>query len=595
MAVTNLAWKETGGYWEADHTLMSDEQLSKCVRAYDLADDLRPAIPTRNVSNGEYLPKPQSRHQKRVEARIRELVDTCSKKLGMNRQEFQSGSGGIAAGLVAMNEVYGPTFNVKPSAMLNSAEFAASSLPKDVFVFDDQLHFVRGRLPGPPDLRAVAQGPTAQASGYASNPYNPENLPDEYGDTWRPYNPALAGLPITPDNFHLIQFIKDVYLDSQVTVGLISNVTAYVELQPGKDPTPTTNVEIARDSEILTAAQTVAARNFINELAGSQRALCHGLLYTGVGNLEYIQYQLENHKPDSWKGYTITNAAKVDTDPHSLMRRWRQDDEAVAYPTYDLISKAYEKAKKSFPGLNNICVHKGLVPRETADMPEMGHPSDLPKACRDWPGLNFITYHSCVKDEVFDNYAFDTVRSAEAGEAGSLRDGVPDIAWTTLFAQSTAGMANSYAELGTTFASSVVAFPTVTAHIMGQLLKYKGEDQIVFGTNSVWYGSPQWQLEAFWRFQMPDELREKWGYPDLTETAKRKILGLTSARLYGLRPDTRRYKAVPRDYEASISPALRELMEIGGATPDNLTRMQDEYSSARTVGRSNLRYGWVRA
>src|SRR5580700_7246320 len=165
MAVTNLAWKETGGYWEADHTLMSDEQLSKCVRAYDLADDLRPAIPTRNVSNGEYLPKPQSRHQKRVEARIRELVDTCSKKLGMNRQEFQSGSGGIAAGLVAMNEVYGPTFNVKPSAMLDSAEFAASSLPKDVFVFDDQLHFVRGRLPGPPDLRAVAQGPTAQASG----------------------------------------------------------------------------------------------------------------------------------------------------------------------------------------------------------------------------------------------------------------------------------------------------------------------------------------------------------------------------------------------------------------------------------------------
>ena len=116
--MTNLAWKETGGYWEADHTLMSEEQLSKCVRAYDLADDLRPAIPTRNVSNGEYLPKPQSRLQKQVEARIRELVDTCSKKLGMNREEFQSGSGGIAAGLVAMNEVYGPTFNVSTSAVL---------------------------------------------------------------------------------------------------------------------------------------------------------------------------------------------------------------------------------------------------------------------------------------------------------------------------------------------------------------------------------------------------------------------------------------------------------------------------------------------
>jgi uncharacterized protein len=594
--VGKLTWRETGGNWEPDHTLMSDEQLARCVRAYELPDALMPAIPTRNVSNGEYFPKLQTKLQKQVEVRISELVDAASKKLGVGRHEFQAGSGGIAAGLVAMNEVYGRSFNIEPSAMLDPDEFASTGIPSDVFILDDQLHFVRGTFPGSQKLRASTQGPTAQSSGFATNPFNPENLPDESGQTWQPANPALAGLPITDDNFHLVQFIKDVFLDSQISVGLISNVTAYIDVQPGRlgDEVPVTNVDLARDHEILTAAQTAAGRDFINELAGSRRALCHGLLYTGVGNLDYIQYQIENHKPDSWKGYTITNAAKVDTDPHSLMRPWRQDDEAVAYPTYELISRAYARLKHKSPGLNNICVHKGLVPLETPDEPEYGHPGDLPKACRDWPHLNFITYHSCVKDQIFDYPAFQTIRAAEAGVAGSLRDGVPDIPWATLFAQSTAGFTNSYAELGTTFASSVVTFPTVTAHLLGQLLKYKGEDQIVFGTDSVWHGSPQWQFEAFWRFQIPDEMREKWNYPELSETAKRKILGLTSARLYGLRPDPRRYKAVPKDYEARMTPELRELMEIGPAPTDNLSKIQAEYKTTGS-GRSNVRYGWVRA
>ena len=74
-----------------------------------------------------------------------------------------------------------------------------------------------------------------------------------------------------------------------------------------------------------------------------------------------------------------------------------------------------------------------------------------------------------------------------------------------------------------------MTFPTVAAHIMGQLMKFMGEDRIVFGSDSVWYGSPQWQIEALWRFQIPEAMREKYGYPALTESAKRKILGLTSA------------------------------------------------------------------
>jgi predicted TIM-barrel fold metal-dependent hydrolase len=585
-----LTWRETGVEWQPDHTWMTEAQLAKCERAFNLPDDAGLPIPTRNVSNGEYLPKPQAQHQKRVDRRLRELIESSAKKLGISRAKFAASNRGIAAGLVAMNEVHGNFFNVRPSAMLDADEFEATGVPRDVFVVDDQLHFVRGKFTHLQPFRAASQGPT---SGYAVNPFNEDRFLDEQGRDWNPWDPSLVGLPLGNDTFHLVQFIKDVYLDSQVTVGLISNVTGYIALQAGDQPDPHPNVELARGGELLTAAQTAAARNFINEIAGSRRTLCHGLLYTGIGNLDYIRYQIENHRPDSWKGYTATDAAKIDLDPHSLMRPWRQDDEVVAYPTYQVIADAYAKLKTELPGLNNICVHKGLVPRDTPDLPEQGHPSDLPRACRDWPQLNFVTYHACIKDGVFDYDALQAVRAAEAGEPGAVRDGVPDIAWTTLYAQLTAPYLNSYAEVGTTFGGSVVNFPSVTAHILGQLLKYKGEDQIVFGTDSIWHGSPQWQLEAFWRFQIPDEIRERWDYPELTETAKRKIIGLTSARLYGLSLNARRYKPVPKDYVARMTPEFRELLEIDQPA-DKLAKMRSSYQAMGEVDRRTMRFGWVR-
>ena len=131
------------------------------------------------------------------------------------------------------------------------------------------------------------------------------------------------------------------------------------------------------------AAQTAAARNFVNEISGSTRMLAHGLLYVGKGNLPYIQEQIDKNEPDAWKGYNISFAAKVDTDPMSPMRQWRHDDEAVAYPTFELIQKTYQKIKDKKPGFKNICVHKGLAPGPPN--PERDHPADLPKALKDWP------------------------------------------------------------------------------------------------------------------------------------------------------------------------------------------------------------------
>ena len=448
MAVSK--WNEAGKIWLDDHGLLDEKQASQLRRA-DEPGQVRSPIPTRVVSNGEYMPPPQSEHQRRVEARIGELAETASRKLGMSRRRFLAGAGGTAAAFVAMNEVFGRFFNVDPVEMFEPLAAQEASPPRDMFVFDDQLH-------------------------------------------------------------------------------------------------------------------------------------------VGRGNLEWIQQQIDEHGPDSWKGYNISNAAKVDNDPESPMRQWRHDDEDVAYPTFELILQNYERLKASKPGFNCICVHKGLAPGPPD--PERGHPGDMPKAAADWPDLNFITYHAAIQPAFFMHDSLQEIQS------GRLREGVPDISWTTEYATLVAPFSNVYAEIGTTWASTIVSFPTVAAHLMGQLMKFMGPDRIVFGSDSVWYGTPQWQIEALWRFQIPEEMRERWGYPEISEADKRKILGLNSAKLYGIEGVesgdlTERFRDVPADYEQRMSTELKTLFEFPGYTADNMARFKTSYANL-ALPPNHDRYGWVR-
>ncbi len=576
-------WDETTGQHLPDDHLLSDADIAACDRADTAAP--RTPIPTQMVSNGEYAPLPQTGPQKQVEARLHALADQAARQLGVSRRQFLMGSGGMAASFLAMNEVHGDFFDVNPLSLLVPEAYAQSAPPPDLFVFDDQLHMVRGsRFDAAAPLRALAQGPSASA--FKANPLNPSNVKDEHGEAWGVWNRALVGLPNSPENFLITQFIKDVFLDSQVNVGLLSNVPAGVVDKPGAKPPR--NIQEAQAGEILTSAQTAAARDFVNKVSGSQRMLAHALLYVGKGNLDYIRQQAEELKPDSWKGYNIGTSAKVDNDPMSPMRQWRHDDEAVAYPTFELIQSLYEKNKATKPGQNNICVHKGLV-NSKERRPEIGHPADLPKAARDWPKLNFLTYHACIQPAFFLG---DTLAEVKGGK---LREGVPDISWTTEYAVLCRDLPNTYAEIGSTWASAIVTFPTVAAHLLGQLLKFMGPDRVLFGSDSVWYGSPQWQIDALWRFQIPEAMRKKYGYPELTPEIKRKILGLNSARLYGIKVGgalATQFKPVPRDYASKMTPGFRHLMEVDKPIADNLDLMRQRYAQIGGAP-DHTRYGWV--
>ncbi|HJX21932.1 MAG TPA: amidohydrolase family protein, partial [Steroidobacteraceae bacterium] len=363
-----------------------------------------------------------------------------------------------------------------------------------------------------------------------------------------------------------MRFIKDVYLDSQVAVAILSNAPLGLFEPPGgAKPRIPRSVDESLTAMNLTGYQTAAVRDWVNAIAGSTRLLAHGQLFPGRQNLGFMQQQIDQFHPDSWKGYNIAYTAKLDDNPESELKQWRLDDEQVAYPSFELI-RNNRKELAAHPGFFNICIHKGLAPA-APDTPEQGSPTDLPKVSRDWPEFNFIIYHACFGPRFFDAEALQAIR------AEKLRKGVPDLRWLTEFAQTSAPLKNVYAEIGTTFASCVVTFPSVCAHMLGQLMKYLGPERIVFGSDSLWYGAPQWQIEAFWRFQIPDDLRKQYGYPELTETAKRKILGLNSARLYQLPTGPRgAYTPVPTDYATRIPDDLKTLMEFPGFEADNLTR-----------------------
>jgi uncharacterized protein len=640
---------------------LSDEQQQRVAPAE--TEPFHSPVPTRMVSNGEYMPHPQTRQQEHVEDRITELADTAAKRLGTTRRKFLAGTGGMAAAFLAMNEVYGKKlFNVRPVEMYETAAYEENALPRDVFVFDDQTHIVRSSMNGPNGLRALAQGPgpVSAGAGYATNPFNgtggnPAGV-DELGNPWTDWNPAQLGPGFPPNpgpattalgEFHLGQYINRMYLQAQTSISIISNANIALFTPPGGGvPGPADSITESLVSEILTGYQTSQCRDFINALAGSRRAFAHAQIYPGLGNLkdpafgDYTQWQIEYCQPDSWKGYCVAEAASA--FPGAEFTTWRLDDETIAYPTYAIIN-ANRRQLEKHPGFFNICIHKGLSasgsqPGGPNDLPNYGNPDDLVKAATDWPQFNFIIYHSCIRPSFWVLQALQDIENETgAMPPTTLTDSrghtVPNIRWTTQFAQIAGGryvagaeptstspssphpLRNVYAELGTTMASMIVTFPTVWAHLIGQLMYYMGSDHIVFGSDSLWYGGPQWQVEALWRYQIPDEIADKWHYPQLTEHDKRMILGLNSARHYGLfgreatgvgTPGSAYRQGRLADYARYVQPGSSidtVLQGVGYPTPvtpadlipdDNFTKLK-EMRAASGAGRDNVRLGWMRS
>lgn len=279
---------------------------------------------------------------------------------------------------------------------------------------------------------------------------------------------------------------KEVYLDSDTDIAVVSALWG----SQASNPTPT--------------HYAAEAREIIESIGGEDaRCLIHGgLLPNDPGDLEAMEEKAKIHRVDAWKMYP----------------QWGPQGRGFYLHESDYATRAFEEARRL--GVTTIAVHKG-VPLFGLEY-EYSSPVDMGPAAAQNPDLTFLVYHS----------------GWEPGKAeGPYNPEAPEGADRLIKSRLDAGMrpneGNLYAELGSVWRYHM-GRPDEAAHLIGKLLKYFGEDRIMWGTDSIWFGSPQDQIQAFRAFEISEEYQERYGYPALTAEAKRKIFGLNGAEVYGL-------------------------------------------------------------
>ena len=488
--------------------MLTDAELARLLPAETAA--AATPLPVQVVSSDEFAPIPQTPRQRQVEARLNHLADEIGGKQGLNRRQFFRSTAGMAASFLAMNEVYGPLYGVsRAEAATPGAADDQRARYKDQFVMDVHTHFLRD------DTRLEGFVRGREAVGKAG------------------WNPSLVGKPQTLEDLKYDNWFKEVFLDSDTAVALISG-------SPSED----------RRDWFLTNEMKRDARAKVNAAAGSRRCLSHMIFAPGYdGWMDEVERSLEQDKPDSAKGYTVGD----NTNKHLARRPWRMDDEKLVYPFYERILKA---------GLDIVCVHKGLFPpaietRFPHLLPFAGV-DDVGKAAKDWPQIRFVIYHSAYRWGSGDNAAGGYEQFERTGR----------VEWVSDLAEIPGkyGVSNVYGDLGQIFAQTTVVEPRLCAALMGILVKGLGADHVVWGTDAVWTGSPQWQIEALRRLEIPEDMARKHGFSPLGPAdgpLKTAIFGQNSAKMYrydakraGLNGD--RFASIKADY-------LRN-----GATPSNL-------------------------
>jgi hypothetical protein len=87
----------------------------------------------------------------------------------------------------------------------------------------------------------------------------------------------------------------------------------------------------------------------------------------------------------------------------------------------------------------------------------------------------------------------------------------------------------------------------------------------MWGTDAIWYGSPQPQIMAMRAFQITPEFQDLYHYPALTDELKAAIFGLNAAQLFGLDPHATRCGLTSDPLTANIEEAAQRRLD--GAIP----------------------------
>ena len=444
--------------------------------------ELAPTSPIvfRPCSNGEYCPGPETERDRRAEQMFLRIVEEKHRRLGMSRRAFSQSASGMAAALMVINQVYGCGSGASGAQSAGGSDAGSGAGGS-------------GARAGTGAGGGCDRPDAAGAGGYEVD----DGMIDDpaqacealSGDEFifdvqvHPPNPLTPwterNLPMDAETF-----VKTVFVDSDTRVACLTGIPATRDLGES-------NVEANR-----------MLQNLIEQFAGP-RLLYHINVdpLLGPSELEYMQMMSERYEVAAWKVYPQVGPWRLDQDEAAGM---------------------IEQARTL--GVTCIAAHRGLG--DGSDYAASSSPVDLVLAAKANPDITFLTYHSGWQREVDEAHPFDPEEPNPVGVDRLIK---------AVLDSGIGSSGNVYAELGTTWRNLMTA-PLGAAHVFGKLLKYLGEDRIVWGTDSVFTGSAQEQIVAFRAFQIPQQLQDELGYPALSDCAKRKILGLNAAQVYGVDP-----------------------------------------------------------
>jgi uncharacterized protein len=450
--------------------------------------DEDPGLPIKfgPCSNAEYEPEPLSPVITETVRRAREDCERNARRLGMGRREFLLSSMAAATTLLALDACTREA--LRGEAGRRATPGGTFAIPSEATTEPEAAETAVGG----DEFVLDVQGHLLEYD------VNPATAAAEGANFWQSFPQQNCGEADPRVCFDIEHFMSEFFLRSDTNMVVLSALP----IAPAGSP--------------LTPQIMDETRRVAETLCHDERVLLHAQVLPNVGplqaNLDAMSDRLRRFPIKAWKVFTHY----PDLYTHRGDGWWLDDHERGLPKVGD---RFIEHAIAL--GVPRIATHKGL-----SGGSRLASPEDIGPAARKHPEANFIVYHSGFE-----------VRTLEGPYTNATKTIGVNRLITSLREAGIGPNQNVYAELGSTW-WNIMRTLTQAAHVLGKLLKHVGEDNVVWGTDCLFYGSPQDQIQALRTFHITEEFQERYGYPALTNDIKRKILGLNSARLYGVDPIT---------------------------------------------------------
>jgi len=428
------------------------------------------------ISNGEFIPAQPSNRDRETNRLIREKIDEAVRRTGIDRRRFLQGAGAVAAALAVFESAAcGRSPGGKPArgGTFKAPPPTEAEACQALLVDQDDFIF---------DVHThhvMPNGPWVQ------------NAPDTVGLVSGMLPQGCADNPRL-DCLDRANYLHDLFMSSDTTMAMLTDVP-----NSGPSTAPVPLSEAIQTEEVLSQLTH----------PGSTRLLVQNVIAPNVGPvngwIDEMTAAFETHDIAAFKVYTAWSPTA---------HGFSLEDPTIGLP---VLQHAHDLGVKVF------VAHKGL-PLVNFD-PVFNHPEDMVALSRQFADMNFLIYHAAWDpSHVEGPYDPTATTGIDTLLAALDRHGVPpnDNVWVDL----------------ATMWRQLLTLPDQAAHALGKLLSRVGDKRVMWGTDSIWYGSPQPQIMAMRAFEITSEFQERYGYPPLTATTKANIFGMNAANLFGVDP-----------------------------------------------------------